>query len=510
MLILTQIFGKTAWQSATSVRVSMASSRPTSLNLWPGTIPMEYPSRVTFEQIQADPSLPERDASVLAEFQAAPWLLPPRTKALSYAGMHQLDMLAEHRSMPIGNLTKAITFLTFNAKFAVMTQNCIYSMVKFGGVRNYIVGTWDPDDLQACMDLNLPCADVTSFLPEPMDKAPGAGLFRTHDYLVICWLRPAVLVHLLQQGYAVHSTDSDIVYLMKPVWASFLAYMEQGHADAAFQTEYPVNGGNYVMLPTAASIAFATAWAAMAPAMIKEHRHDQDAFSLVDSAKWRLCSDSRSCHGERAGIFQRNASGTQMLIRRFSPNHFNYWAHVCSLTIANPFPKIDPCDWAVMFLHPVCSPYEIKVNTLKHQGFWFVDDESCTPQNNTASHVTAFNVTDKTDCWVGALPVGEMVSGWPRASRRAHQARDRGQAAASKVGSSPAEVKLPASTRAWTRQERPPQAAANSTASADLCAAGASVPPLSHSSADELAHHMSVGVAVWRASAPRTPQQGQA
>ncbi|KAL4854136.1 hypothetical protein ACK3TF_005126 [Chlorella vulgaris] len=64
--------------------------------------------------------------------------------------------------------------------------------------------------------------------------------------------------------------------------------------------------------------------------------------------------------------------------------------------------------------------------------------------------------------------------------------------------------------RAWTRQERPPQAAANSTASADLCAAGASVSPLPHSSADELAHHMSVVVAAWRASTPRTTQQGQA
>ncbi|KAI3432429.1 hypothetical protein D9Q98_003983 [Chlorella vulgaris] len=132
------------------------------------------------------------------------------------------------------------------------------------------------------------------------------------------------------------------------------------------------------------------------------------------------------------------------------------------------------------------------------------------PPRSFSLALPSFNVTDKTDCWVGALPVGEMVSGWPRASRRVHQARDRGQAAASKVGSSPAEVKLPASTRAWTRQERPPQAAANSTASADLCAAGASVPPLSHSSADELAHHMSVGVAVWRASSPRTTQQGQA
>ncbi|KAL4854030.1 Proteasome subunit alpha type-6 [Chlorella vulgaris] len=43
-----------------------------------------------------------------------------------------------------------------------------------------------------------------------------------------------------------------------------------------------------------------------------------------------------------------------------------------------------------------------------------------------------------------------------------------------------------------------------------LCAAGASVPPLPHSSADELAHQVYVGVAVWAASTPRTTQQGQA
>ena len=57
-------------------------------------------------------------------------------------------------------------------------------MVKFGGVRNYIVGTWNDTDLAACADLNLPCADVTAFLPEPMDDGPDAGTFRTHDYYV--------------------------------------------------------------------------------------------------------------------------------------------------------------------------------------------------------------------------------------------------------------------------------------------------------------------------------------
>lgn len=57
-------------------------------------------------------------------------------------------------------------------------------MVKFGGVRNYIVGTWSSEDLEACADLNLPCADISSFLPEPLDHAPNAGDYGTHDYNV--------------------------------------------------------------------------------------------------------------------------------------------------------------------------------------------------------------------------------------------------------------------------------------------------------------------------------------
>ena len=59
----------------------------------------------------------------------------------------------------------------------------VYTMVKFGGVRNYIVGTWTKHDLEACADLNLPCADVSAFLPEPMDHSPDAGEFGSHDYL---------------------------------------------------------------------------------------------------------------------------------------------------------------------------------------------------------------------------------------------------------------------------------------------------------------------------------------
>lgn len=58
-------------------------------------------------------------------------------------------------------------------------------MVKLGGVRNYVVGTWSPSDLEACAAMNLPCADLSPWLPEPMNNGPGAGgVGSQHDYLV--------------------------------------------------------------------------------------------------------------------------------------------------------------------------------------------------------------------------------------------------------------------------------------------------------------------------------------
>jgi hypothetical protein len=54
---------------------------------------------------------------------ATPWLLPPRTNALPYAGVHTLEQLLPLRSVPFGNYSKTITLLTFSKGFAVMSQN---------------------------------------------------------------------------------------------------------------------------------------------------------------------------------------------------------------------------------------------------------------------------------------------------------------------------------------------------------------------------------------------------
>jgi hypothetical protein len=59
----------------------------------------------------------------LAEFEAAPWLLPARTPALPYAGVHDFDALLKLRSQPVAGYNKSIALILFDKRWAVMTQN---------------------------------------------------------------------------------------------------------------------------------------------------------------------------------------------------------------------------------------------------------------------------------------------------------------------------------------------------------------------------------------------------
>ena len=36
----------------------------------------------------------------------------------------------------------------------------VYTLVRFAKVHNWVAATYSPEDLAACLDLNLPCWDV--------------------------------------------------------------------------------------------------------------------------------------------------------------------------------------------------------------------------------------------------------------------------------------------------------------------------------------------------------------
>jgi hypothetical protein len=74
---------------------------------------------------QANPAIlgSPHGASLLAEFVAAPWLLPPRTATVPYAGTHSLDALLGLRARPVGRHRSGVAMLLFDRHQPVMAQN---------------------------------------------------------------------------------------------------------------------------------------------------------------------------------------------------------------------------------------------------------------------------------------------------------------------------------------------------------------------------------------------------
>jgi hypothetical protein len=76
-----------------------------------------------------------------------------------------------HCSAPPASLAAAPGTPTLTPTRPALPCPAVYSLVKHGGVRNCMLLTWTAQDLEACTDLNLPCADVTHMLAEPLSKS---------------------------------------------------------------------------------------------------------------------------------------------------------------------------------------------------------------------------------------------------------------------------------------------------------------------------------------------------
>jgi hypothetical protein len=168
-----------------------------------------------------------------------------------------------------------------------------------------------------------------------------------------------------------------------------------------------VNGGNYVILPTPAAVSFAADWAAQAVPAIKGGKHDQHLMTTLHGKTYIHCTNKEACRnvlaevgacctaacatlGKRCKpprlirlpppsapqITTHNDTDTKLLVRSFLINHYNYNTDVCGLNQGTDVPLIDLCDWGVMLLHPLCTNYQQKLTVLKHEGVWFVDDDT--------------------------------------------------------------------------------------------------------------------------------------
>ncbi|KAL4430877.1 hypothetical protein ABPG75_006133 [Micractinium tetrahymenae] len=302
------------------------------------------------------------------------------------------------RSQPAGRHNQSVALLLFNRAFAVLAQNSVYSLVKLAGVRNYVVLTWTPADLAACSDLNLPCASVEHLLAQPLlgqEDAAGSHLsWGSHNWLAVVWLKPAVVLHALQRGYAVMLADTDIAYTVKPLWESYLAYIDEADADGAFQYEAPgrwLNSGQFVLLPTAASVAFAEEWAKAAPEMLQKGLTTQMYLAEMEGRTYFACPSLCRCYRAQRTLLQFGLRERVGVFRTYFAGQTHFSQELC--TMAHPAwqPHIDPCDYKVAFLHVICTDgAQAKEAAMRAAGFWFLDSEQgCAPHDGAASQVPA-------------------------------------------------------------------------------------------------------------------------
>lgn len=174
------------------------------------------------------------------EHLAAPWASPPGTR-LPYMGLHNrlrklLDRQAESRRV-------SITFFTVAQQ--AMLLNCVYSLVKYGKARNYIVVAIDHESLARCISLRLPCYNATRILGDFASSRDY--LFGSEQYRKLVHSKPAVVWEVFRLGLTIHFTDVDVTYL-RDVWASYERLLGLTGADASFMNEYShLNSGNFII-----------------------------------------------------------------------------------------------------------------------------------------------------------------------------------------------------------------------------------------------------------------------
>ena len=310
-----------------------------------------------------------------------PWLLSQDT-AVPYKGLHNdLEKLANVQARTVENY-RTVSVAFFNYHQSVLLQNNIYGMVKWGGVCNYIVAVWDEPSLEVCQSLNLPCFNATSMVPG--NKTIGSereARLHSMDYIKITWMKPILVSALLELGYAVHATDVDIAYAPADLMQSYLSYILEAKADAAFQREskypYIVNTGNYMVLPTNKGKALLKSWVAQFDKAIESRWHEQTALGYFyhsgNKTAFLVCSTPQEC--EEATKRASTMSLQPPIVRRTNNAWFMAFGNTCMSKDPHLMYAVHPCSLPALYFHAVCViGAAAKTRALKGVGFWFLDD----------------------------------------------------------------------------------------------------------------------------------------
>ena len=345
------------------------------------------PTKAEHEYVLQNPQDALQNRTLTDKFKVAPWLLPPNSTVFPYSNITDgdIDSILRLRSKKILNTENCISLLFFDAPFTVMFQNLIYTMTKFGGaVDNFVVGVWSDANMNICRNImNFPCIDVRNltgnYQLNTVDGEESTGefaKFHSDRYLRITWLKPIVVLALLEKNYAVHFVDSDVSFTTKPLWESLLTFIQEGNADGAFQLEGPLNTGMFIVLPKNSTIELFRAWAGLFYQGLILKNDDQQGLVSLEGTAYKTCRDYVTCLEMYGRISADEDRRDRIAIIRLFPNGDpRLYPHHCAFRETNEAFKANPCSFRTLFIHPVCQgDYLTKINVLKHHEFWFLDD----------------------------------------------------------------------------------------------------------------------------------------
>ncbi len=178
----------------------------------------------------------------------APWLLPSSHK-LPYQGLsrnlHQLLRVQAGDPYTQENEVSAaaVSLIVLTMPTLQMGLNCIYSMIKYGAVKTYIAATFDVETRQACQQYRLPCYDASDLVQQysnglaPLQAMAVINKTDSDEgHKLLGRLRLHLMQQIIDQGYHLHVTDADVVYV-RSIYASYINLLYKYRADGTFMTE---------------------------------------------------------------------------------------------------------------------------------------------------------------------------------------------------------------------------------------------------------------------------------
>ncbi|ORZ32413.1 hypothetical protein BCR44DRAFT_78278 [Catenaria anguillulae PL171] len=334
-----------------------------------------YVPTFSFEPMPADPPTwqahPEY-AAMVEGLHSAPWLLPRGLLRATYEPMaNDLPKLAAFVAQKASGGGKALKYprvsiIPYQSQYRQLAENLLASLSTFGQTRNYFLFAIDPAAARDCLHWNVPCYNATHLAVADFSAAGELTLAESKDmWAQVSWVKPRLVRALLELGFEVHLSDTDISYV-RDVWASYTEYLDEVGAQVGLMREfgdYVANTGNYVVRPTAAA---KRAWAKyVAIGDADSTISDQSAFiDLVNSTSptAAFCSSRPTC----AALAHH--SPPVVAIRDYS----------------NPFGRLTPCPRLIdmckpdlMYIHPICfGGIQPKISVMKQLGAWFMEDEN--------------------------------------------------------------------------------------------------------------------------------------